>query len=201
MKEHILDLIIIVVILAGFIRGFKVGFLPVLIETAGIIGGVLVALQYYMDISYVLLSYLPISQTVSVFIAFLGIWGVMYSIARLLSQLIKPLMTLSLMRPIDRFIGAFLGAARSFCMVLPLLIPLSYTDLEIYHDSKIAKPLNAMVYQKLPSIQETSSVLSSRLSKEPSKVTSPSKPSRDDLTRLQEAIESNNLESVRDLID
>ena len=91
-----------------------------------------------------LLNYLPISQTVSVFIAFLGIWGVTFSVARLISQLIKPVLSLSMLRPLDRFIGAFLGATRSFCMVLPLLIPLSYTDLPIYHDSKIAKPLNAI---------------------------------------------------------
>ena len=106
-----------------------------------------------------------------------------------------------MLRPIDRFIGAFLGAARSFCMVLPLLIPLSYTDLSIYHESKIAKPLNAMVYQKLPSIQETSSVLSDRLSNQKPVQRSLSNPKNDDLTRLQEAIESNNLDSVRDLID
>ncbi len=197
----VLDIIVIITVLTASFRGFRTGFLPILIESTAIIGGILIALSYYVPVAAWLIKYLPILESVAVFVAFIAIWGSIVAMGIGVSRLIKPLLTLTMMRPLDRFGGALIGAARGFGILLPLLIPLSYTQLDIYHDSKLAKPLNALLYSRLPSIEKTSELLNNKLNKNPVKQVKKSGDIDKDLYRIQKALESGNMNQIEDLLE
>lgn len=197
----VLDIVVIVTVLVAAFRGFRTGFLPILIESTAIIGGVLLALSYYVPVANTLIQYMPVLASVAVFVAFILIWGGVVALGMALSRIVKPLLTMTMMRPLDRFGGALIGAARGFGILLPLLIPLSYTQLPIYHESKLAKPLNALIYSKLPSIQKTSETLSDKLGNKSVKVPSKDLKKDKELYRIQQALESGNMNQIEDLLE
>lgn len=166
---NLLDLIVTVFLVYQAILGFGKGFIRILFDILALFGGVFIALKFYSVGDLLVTQAIGWEKPYSTYLSFLVLWGCAYMTFIFIGKLAEKFTTITLMGPMNRIGGAFFGGVKGFFYLLPILILLSHSEVSLYQDSRIAKPINSLVQQHLLSADKARAILRS-LKLEPEKV-------------------------------
>lgn len=197
---NVLDIIVMVVLIYNAAVGSKKGLIRILFDLVALIGGVIVAIKYYPYLDLLLTEGLGLKTPVSTFISFLSVWGTVFAAFYYLGKFLHRKSDISVMKPLNVLGGTFFGGVRGFLYLLPILIPLSHTDFAVYHESKMAKPLQSMIPQKMLSAREAKQWLS-KLHIEPSERRKKKALNDPKLKKIRNALETGQSEKIRPLLE
>ncbi len=134
----ILDIIIIVVFIAGAVIGFIKGFIKQLASILGLVAGLLAAKALYAIVAEKLCPTLTNSMTFAQILAFILIWAVVPLLFTLVASLLTRAMEAIKLGCLNRWLGAGLGALK-FLLLSSLLI--SIIEFFDGDDTLIEKPI------------------------------------------------------------
>ena len=146
---NLLDLIVMTILIYHVVLGIRRGLIRILFDLSALVVGIFVALKYYLSGDVWLQSVLHVPPPYSTFTSFIVIWGVLFSIFTLLGRLTHQFSKVSMILPFNILGGGLLGGFKGLMYTLPILIPLSHTSVDLYHQSEIAKPLNTLISEQV----------------------------------------------------
>ncbi len=156
----VLDLIVMIFVAYMSFLGLKKGLLLIVIELAGLLMSIFIAVSYYLPVEAFLSRVLGVSPPYGAMVSFVGVWGLSFFAFYKLGQFFQRQLTQAFfVGPINTIGGGILGAFRGLAMLIPFLLPFSYTNLPLYQDSKVAKPLNRFAKRYLNGSQKTQAFL------------------------------------------
>ncbi|MEA1921229.1 MAG: CvpA family protein [Pseudomonadota bacterium] len=115
-----LDVIIIVVIMAGAYLGYSRGVLAEIIALIGVVLGISLASHFYLQATEVLLPTLR-NEKITSFIAFLILYGAGVLAFFLVHLVVKSNMAGAALGPVSRIVGAIIGALKSTLFVVMVI--------------------------------------------------------------------------------
>ncbi len=115
-----LDVVIIIIIFAGAYLGYARGLLAEVIALVGILIGIALAAHFYLQADEVLRPLLR-NKEISLFIAFLALYGVGVLVFFLIHLVVKSNMAGGVIGPLNRLMAAALGALKSAVFVAVVL--------------------------------------------------------------------------------
>lgn len=149
-----LDLILGIIFLYFFIRGFKKGFIKQTSTILGIIIALIGALRYYDQFRIFLSDFVDASLPLLQFISFAIIFIVFNLVIHILGVIIKNIIDIIFLEPVDRLMGGLLGVLKGglICYLFVLILDqIPYTQVvEILDTSYLAGNLLKLT----PIIQE-----------------------------------------------
>ena len=155
-----LDLIVMIFVAYMAFLGLRKGLLLIVIELTGLIVSIFIAVTYYLSVESFLSRIVEIPPPYGSIVSFIGVWSVSFFLFYKIGQVIQSKLSHTIIvGPINSVGGGFLGAIRGLAMLLPFLLPFSYTTVPLYQDSKIAKPLNRFAKRYLGGSQKTQAFL------------------------------------------
>lgn len=199
---NLLDLIIIGIMIYGALIGFKRGLIRILFDLIALILGAILALTYFEAGALFIQQTLNLSGPIASFISFFSIWGSIWLTVSIIGRAINSGASLTLLWPLNRLGGALMGSTRAFLYTLPFLIPLAHSELELYQNSQIAKPLNTIVSERLIGSDRAKTFLESLNKKSPEAIESKKQDLLDDpnLQKLQSALGDNEKQDLQSIL-
>ncbi|RAP34692.1 hypothetical protein DID77_00610 [Candidatus Marinamargulisbacteria bacterium SCGC AG-439-L15] len=195
---NLLDIVILVVCCYNAYSGFKKGFLKMAFDLAALIVGVFVALKYYTMGAAFLQKTIQLQNPYAIYLSFLMIWGLVFSAFFGIQLLCQSILRKTLVgSPINSLLGSAFGALRGLCYVMPFLIPLSHTNLALYHSSRIAIPLKEMTANNILNTKPAQTLVSGLGLQKQKEVSLEKDPN---LLRMRRALESGNSAKIQDLL-
>lgn len=141
-----LDILLIVIFVAGAIVGFKKGFIKQLAGLAGLIIGLLAAKSLYAVVAEKYMSGLTGSMTLAHIIAFILIWIVVPFLFTLVAGLLTKALEAIKLGWINRWLGAALGALKWIVAASLVIGVLEYIDSDNQLLDKELKSQSALYY-------------------------------------------------------
>lgn len=133
----VLDVIIIIILIFGFISGLKDGFLKSASRFLGLILGIFIANRFYPDLA----SYFGDTRFIRV-ISFIVIFLLVFFIFELIGKILSQILKTVFLSWLDKIVGSFWGIFASF-ITIAFFIHLSlffFPHLKKYYEkSQIAK--------------------------------------------------------------
>lgn len=127
----LIDIVILIIIGVGAIRGFLRGFIHQLASIAGLIVGFLAARALYLIAAEKLALYIPeASMTTLQIIAFISIWVVIPLLFALIASFFTHAAEMLSLGMLNRFLGLFLGAAKWVLIVGLLINVIDFIDTD-----------------------------------------------------------------------
>lgn len=123
-----IDIVILIVLVAGAIVGFTKGFLKQLADLLGLVAGLLIAKALYATVAERFFLPLTDSLTVAQGIAFVVIWLAVPLAFLLLATLLTKAMEAVALGWVNRLLGAGLGLLKSALLVSLLICVVEYID-------------------------------------------------------------------------
>ncbi len=123
-----IDIVILIVLVAGAIVGFTKGFLKQLAGLLGLVAGLLIAKALYATVAERFFLPLTDSLTVAQGIAFVVIWLAVPLAFLLLATLLTKAMEAVALGWVNRLLGAGLGLLKSALLVSLLICVVEYID-------------------------------------------------------------------------
>ncbi|MDA1353336.1 MAG: CvpA family protein [bacterium] len=197
---NLLDVVVMVVLLYNAFIGFRRGLIRMFFDLVALVGGVFVALQFYQAGDLSLQEFVGMRPPYSTFFSFILIWGVFWGCFSVVGNFMHRATRIAIIWPVNVIGGGFLGGVRGFFYLLPFLVPLSHTDLAVYHDSQMAKPLNSIVSSKVLTPEKTEQVLR-RLNAKASEQKASMVKKDPTLKKVQSALESGDTTQIKNLLD
>jgi len=149
-----LDIILGVIFLYFFVRGFKKGFIKQTSTILGIIIALIVAIRYYENFQGFLIDFIDVSLPMLQFISFAIIFIVLNLVIHIIGMIIKNIIDIIFLEPVDRLLGGILGVIKGglLCYLLVLILDqIPYTQVVKIVDSSY---LAGNLLKLTPIIQE-----------------------------------------------
>ena len=149
-----LDIILGVIFLYFFVRGFKKGFIKQTSTILGIIIALIVAIRYYENFQGFLVDFIDVSLPMLQFISFAIIFIVLNLVIHIIGMVIKNIIDIIFLEPVDRLLGGLLGVIKGglLCYLLVLILDqIPYTQVVKIVDSSY---LAGNLLKLTPIIQE-----------------------------------------------
>ena len=199
---NLLDLIVLAIIAYGAFVGLRKGLVRILFDLIALVAGIALALAYFEEGAIFLGQTLNLSGTIATFISFIAIWGIIWASISAVGRLINNGASFSILWPINRLGGALLGGIRSFLYILPILIPIAHSELDLYHSSQLAKPINNFVSERIINSNKASTLINALNKKNKPATDTKKKELLDDpnLQKLQSALGSENKEDLHEIL-
>jgi len=143
----LIDIILLIIIVAGAIRGFMRGFIHQLATIAGLIIGFLAAKALYMVVAEKLSMYIPsTSMTVLQVIAFIAIWLIIPLLFTILASFLTRTAEMLSLKAFNQFLGLLIGTVK-WVLILGLLINVfDYLDADNRVMSQTRKEESLLYY-------------------------------------------------------
>ncbi|MDR0891794.1 MAG: CvpA family protein [Mediterranea sp.] len=141
-----IDIIILVLVGLGAVRGLMRGFIRQLSSILGLIVGLLAARALYAGLAEKLCPTVTDSMTVAQVIAFLLIWLAVPLLFALVASLLTKAMEVMALGGVNRLLGALLGAAKYLLMVSLLLCVIEFVDSDNKLISATKKNQSSLYY-------------------------------------------------------
>ena len=136
---------IISLILYQAIKGFRYGFIQILLDTIGILAGIFIGLKFYTLLSIPLTAYVKIPELYAIVIAFFILWAITFALANLVSKLVSKLLKISGLNIINRLLGFSFGTAKGIIILIPILIPFFIVKTPLIQQSFLITPLRPVI--------------------------------------------------------
>ncbi len=127
MPSEIIDYIILVFLIIGFILGFKDGLLKKVLTFVGFVLAIIGAFTFSPKLRVILINFFDFETTTAVILSFIIIFMVIIIISKLLIKFLQP--KKSVLGFMDRILGALLGTFQMGLFLSGLLIFLSIFDI------------------------------------------------------------------------
>ncbi len=127
-----LDIILGIIFLYFFIRGFKKGFIKQTSSILGIIIALIIAIKYYEQFQLFLTDFIDVSLPLLQFISFAIIFIIMNLIIHIIGMIIKNIIDIIFLEPVDHFLGGVLGLVKGvlLCYLFVLILDqIPYTQV------------------------------------------------------------------------
>lgn len=138
-----LDIGILILFLYFSIGGYNKGFIKQTSTIAGIILALLIAINYYDDFIPYVEPYVSVSEQMLQFISFAVLFILVNIFIHILGIVLKNIMNLLFLEPIDHAAGAALGLLKGGLLAYFLVLILKqvpYPGLEVQIDSSLLAP-------------------------------------------------------------
>ncbi len=150
----VIDIVILVILAAGMILGYRKGFFKQLSSVLGLVVGLFVARALYVMVGEYLAPHLGTSESVAQILAFLIIWAVVPLLLYVAATMLTKALDIVHLGIINRFGGALLGMFLCILWIGLLIHILQFVDTQ---DALIGKEVKEQSFFYGP-IQEISDV-------------------------------------------
>jgi len=141
-----IDIIILVLLLAGAITGFRKGFIKQLASLAGLIIGLIAAKMLYVAVGDKLIGTITTNPTFAHSLAFVLIWVVVPIVFTLVASLLTKALEIISLGWLNRLLGAALGAVKLVLFISVFLCAFEYIDSDNQIINKEMKESSALYY-------------------------------------------------------
>jgi membrane protein required for colicin V production len=141
-----LDIIIIVVFLAGAIVGFSKGLIKQLASLLGLVVGLFAARALYASLAVKLMPAIGTSMSVAQILSFILIWTVTPMVFMILASVISRAMDIISIGWLNRYLGAGLGALKYMLLMGTLVGIIESIDTQNVLISKEKKEASSLYY-------------------------------------------------------
>lgn len=118
---NFIDIIILIILLFGLIKGIIRGFVLQLFSLLGILLGIYIAKMYIGTITFIIMQWVEIEAVYAKPIAYLLIFCVIILAAHMISKLLDKSIKISLLKWMNKSLGALLGLFK-YALVLSILL-------------------------------------------------------------------------------
>lgn len=141
-----IDIIILIAIGAGAIRGFMKGFIRQLTSILGLIAGLLAAKALYASLAEKLCPAVTDSMTVAQVLSFIVIWIAVPLIFTVVASVLTKAMEVISLGWLNRFLGAGLGALKFLLLASLLICVIEFIDSDNHLINKTKKDASVLYY-------------------------------------------------------
>lgn len=141
-----IDIIILIAIGAGAIRGFMKGFIRQLTSILGLIAGLLAAKALYASLAEKLCPAVTDSMTVAQVLSFIVIWIAVPLIFTVVASVLTKAMEVISLGWLNRFLGAGLGALKFLLLASLLVCVIEFIDSDNHLINKTKKDASVLYY-------------------------------------------------------
>lgn len=141
-----IDIIILIAIGAGAIRGFMKGFIRQLTSILGLIVGLLAAKALYASLAEKLCPAVTDSMTVAQVLSFIVIWIAVPLIFTVVASVLTKAMEVISLGWLNRFLGAGLGALKFLLLASLLICVIEFIDSDNHLINKTKKDASVLYY-------------------------------------------------------
>lgn len=141
-----IDIIILIAIGAGAIRGFMKGFIRQLTSILGLIAGLLAAKALYASLAEKLCPAVTDSMTVAQVLSFIIIWIAVPLIFTVVASVLTKAMEVISLGWLNRFLGAGLGALKFLLLASLLICVIEFIDSDNHLINKTKKDASVLYY-------------------------------------------------------
>lgn len=141
-----IDIIILIAIGAGAIRGFMKGFIRQLTSILGLIAGLLAAKALYASLAEKLCPVVTDSMTVAQVLSFIIIWIAVPLIFTVVASVLTKAMEVISLGWLNRFLGAGLGALKFLLLASLLICVIEFIDSDNHLINKTKKDASVLYY-------------------------------------------------------
>lgn len=141
-----IDIIILIAIGAGAIRGFMKGFIRQLTSILGLIAGLLAAKALYASLAEKLCPAITDSMTVAQVVSFIMIWIAVPLIFAVVASVLTKAMEVISLGWLNRFLGAGLGALKFLLLTSLLICVIEFIDSDNHLINKTKKDASVLYY-------------------------------------------------------
>lgn len=138
---NFLDIASIVVLIAYGRSGYKKGFVTVTCDLIAFLGGILVALKFASSAGMFIESQLGVNETLAALIGFALIWVCIFSVVGFFGGSLNKMLSVSVLKPINRMGGLVLGVIKGMVVILPGLLILVFLNAPIVSESTLISPI------------------------------------------------------------
>ncbi len=125
MDFTILDMIISAILLYFILRGYNKGFIKQTSTILGLLIAFIAAINYYDNFQEYLVNYIDVSEPLLQFISFAIIFVVLNLVIHIIGIILKNVIDLLFLEPVDHIVGAVLGMVKGGLLVYLLVLVLS----------------------------------------------------------------------------
>lgn len=141
-----IDIIILIAIGSGAIRGFMKGFIRQLTSILGLIAGLLAAKALYASLAEKLCPAVTDSMTVAQVLSFIVIWIAVPLIFTVVASVLTKAMEVISLGWLNRFLGAGLGALKFLLLTSLLICVIEFIDSDHHLINKTKKDASVLYY-------------------------------------------------------
>ena len=143
---QIIDIIILILLLAGAITGFRKGFIKQLASLAGLVVGLLAAKMLYGVVADKMIGTITENATFAHILAFVLIWIVVPILFTLVASLLTKAFEIISLGWLNRLLGAALGAVKWLLFISLFICVLEYIDSDNQIVNKETKETSQLYY-------------------------------------------------------
>lgn len=143
---QVIDIIILVLLLAGAVMGFRKGFIKQLAALAGLFVGLLAAKALYSVVGEKLIGTVTSNPTFAHILAFVLIWIVVPIVFTMVASLLTKALEIIYLGWINRLLGAALGAVKWLIFISIAICAIEYIDSDNKIIEKKTKETSALYY-------------------------------------------------------
>ena len=125
---NLLDLLILIPIVWGCIRGFSKGLILELTTLIGMILGVMAAFYFWKDLSELLSQYLTLGPSALKFISYALIFLIVLLLAWIIGKIITKVADLVMLGLLNKLLGAVFGLLKGVIVAALILMAIVYFD-------------------------------------------------------------------------
>lgn len=141
-----IDIIILIAIGAGAVRGFMKGFIRQLTSILGLIAGLLAAKALYASLAEKLCPAVTDSMTVAQVLSFIVIWIAVPLIFTVVASVLTKAMEVISLGWLNRSLGAGLGALKFLLLASLLICVIEFIDSDNHLINKTKKDASVLYY-------------------------------------------------------
>lgn len=141
-----IDIIILIAIGAGAIRGFMKGFIRQLTSILGLIAGLLAAKALYASLAEKLCPAVTDSMTVAQVLSFIVIWIAVPLIFTVVASVLTKAMEIISLGWLNRLLGAGLGALKFLLLASLMICVIEFIDSDNHLINKTKKDASVLYY-------------------------------------------------------
>ena len=143
---QVIDIIILVLLLAGAVMGFRKGFIKQLAALAGLFVGLLAAKALYSVVGEKLIGTVTSNPTFAHILAFVLIWIVVPIAFTMVASLLTKALEVIALGWLNRLLGAALGAVKWLIFISIAICAIEYIDSDDKIIEKKTKETSALYY-------------------------------------------------------
>jgi membrane protein required for colicin V production len=143
---HVIDIIILILVLAGMVVGFRKGFIKQLASLVGLVVGLLAAKALYGVVGDQLLGTITSNPTFAHTLAFILIWIIVPIVFTLVASLLTKALEVISLGWINGLLGAALGGVKWLLFISLAICLLEYIDADNKIIEKKTKESSGLYY-------------------------------------------------------
>jgi uncharacterized membrane protein required for colicin V production len=146
----ILDYLIIAYLLYHIIKGFKKGFITILVETLTMIIAIIIIISYYKQTAQFIQTLQPMPETYSTILSLILIVLIMLTGSWLINKFISLIINVSGLGLMNQIAGSFIGGIKGLCILIPLIVPLLWIKPTLIQNSTLLFKARQLIKFDIP---------------------------------------------------